>query len=152
MRMRSQLGTGEFGLASAHSEQEATPHTRAIWLHPFKPPVNHLPRLRLSVRYPHVRTISVRYPYDIRTTSTRNIHVHPTVTSTYIPIFGCTIPPPLLESEALLALSMHNGTGLGVAWEIRPAMLAATSTVERMEVATAGIEASIQSLRGATAR
>eukprot|EP01043_Picozoa_sp_COSAG02_P016787 COSAG02_NODE_745_length_17738_cov_18.178241_14_plen_655_part_00 len=42
--------------------------------------------------------------------------------------------------------------GLGVAWEIRPAMLAATSAVERVEVAVAGIEASIQNLRGATAR
>ena len=42
--------------------------------------------------------------------------------------------------------------GLGVAWEIRPAMLAATSAVERMEVALAGLEASIQNLRGAFAR
>jgi hypothetical protein len=39
--------------------------------------------------------------------------------------------------------------GLGVAWEIRPAMLAATSAQERMEVAMAGIEASIENLRGA---
>ena len=38
--------------------------------------------------------------------------------------------------------------GLGVAWEIRPAMLAATSAQERMEVAMAGIEASIENLRG----
>ena len=37
--------------------------------------------------------------------------------------------------------------GLGVAWEIRPAMLAAMSASERIEVAMAGIEASIQNLR-----
>lgn len=41
--------------------------------------------------------------------------------------------------------------GLGVAWEIRPAMLAATSASERIEVAMAGIEASIQNLRASGA-
>jgi hypothetical protein len=38
--------------------------------------------------------------------------------------------------------------GLGVAWEIRPAMLAAGSSAERLEVAIAGITASIENLQG----
>ena len=38
--------------------------------------------------------------------------------------------------------------GLGVAWEIRPAMLAATTSAERLEVAIAGITASIENLQG----